>query len=395
MVHRIAVQDMLGGPVSVSGVRNRYIDALRASAIVRVIVYHSFGWAWLTIALPAMGVMFALAGSLMAASLTAHGARRAVTSRVRRLVPALWALGVIAVPLMLLHGWSTTDHAHPLDWQRLLFWIIPIGDPPGSTWGQPLSEVLWYLRAYLWFVLASPLLHALYRRVPWPTIAAPLIGLAALMVTGFGLPGWGDAVLWDLVTYGACWTAGFAHHDGRLHRVPLPVHVGLVAGLATGGMVWLVIHPGSHGGDLNDVPVAQALWSLAFVLAALRWRPTLAWLDRARPLSAAIRLINARAVTIYLWHNPLISAAGTLLTAAALDDTGPFNRPLLLATVLLLTAVAVAAFGWVEDLAAHRPPTLWPLPPSRPPPTAQDPANKHPDGDTAVTTPADPAGANI
>jgi len=343
------------------GMRNRYIDALRAAAIVRVIVYHSFGWAWLTVALPAMGVMFALAGSLMAASLAAHGARRAVISRVRRLVPPLWALAAVAVPVMLLHGWSTAgDHA--LDWPRLLFWIVPVGDPPGSTWGQPLWEVLWYLRAYLWFVLASPLLHALYRRAPWPTMAAPLLGLAALMVTGFGLPGWGDAVLWDLVTYGACWIAGFAHHDGRLARIPLSAHLALVGSLATGGIGWLLSHPGPHGVDLNEVPVAQALWSLAFVLAALRWRPALAWLDRARPVATAIRLINARAVTIYLWHNPLISLAGLLLTAAALDDTGPFNRPVLLTAVLLLTAVAVAAFGWVEDLAAHRAPGLWPLP---------------------------------
>jgi len=37
--------------------RNRYIDTLRAAAIVRVIVYHAIGWAWLTLVLPAMGVM--------------------------------------------------------------------------------------------------------------------------------------------------------------------------------------------------------------------------------------------------------------------------------------------------------------------------------------------------
>src|SRR3954447_8827195 len=78
--------------------RSRYIDTLRAAAIVRVIVYHAFGWAWLTVALPAMGVMFALAGALMAGSLEKYGARRAVTSRMRRLLPALWALGAVAVP---------------------------------------------------------------------------------------------------------------------------------------------------------------------------------------------------------------------------------------------------------------------------------------------------------
>ena len=38
-------------------------------ALVRVVVYHLFGWAWLTVLFPSMGVMFALAGSLMARSL--------------------------------------------------------------------------------------------------------------------------------------------------------------------------------------------------------------------------------------------------------------------------------------------------------------------------------------
>src|SRR3954469_24087542 len=107
--------------------RNRYIDTLRAAAILRVIVYHAFGWAWLTVALPAMGVMFALAGSLMAASLSANGARRAVTSRIRRLVPALWALGAVAVPLMFLHGWRP-------HWYQSVCWIVPVDDPPGNAW---------------------------------------------------------------------------------------------------------------------------------------------------------------------------------------------------------------------------------------------------------------------
>ena len=49
--------------------RNRYLDLLRAAAIVRVIVYHLFGWPWLSMVLPAMGIMFALAGSLTATSL--------------------------------------------------------------------------------------------------------------------------------------------------------------------------------------------------------------------------------------------------------------------------------------------------------------------------------------
>jgi peptidoglycan/LPS O-acetylase OafA/YrhL len=181
------------------------------------------------------------------------------------------------------------------------------------------------------------------------------------MLSGLRLPGGADAIVWDFVTYAACWIAGFAHQDGRLARIPLPALVGLVGGLGVAGGGWLLTHPGPDGMDLNEVPVARALWSLAFVLAVLRWRPALGWLDRARPLSAAVRLINARAVTIYLWHFPLISLAGILLTALTLNDIGPWTGPLLLTTVGLFTAAAVAAFGWVEDLAANRRPAVWPL----------------------------------
>src|SRR3954453_1795209 len=90
----------------VFAVRNRYLDLLRAAAIVRVIVYHLFGWPWLSIVLPAMGVMFALAGSLTAASLDKRGAGKVITSRLRRLLPPLWLLGLIAVPVMLALGWA-------------------------------------------------------------------------------------------------------------------------------------------------------------------------------------------------------------------------------------------------------------------------------------------------
>src|SRR4051812_14824854 len=73
---RLAAVDATTGTVlptptarGVGGGRARYLDLLRAVALVRVVTYHAFGWAWLTLAFPSMGVMFALAGSLMARSL--------------------------------------------------------------------------------------------------------------------------------------------------------------------------------------------------------------------------------------------------------------------------------------------------------------------------------------
>ena len=348
--------------------RNLYIDALRAAAIVRVVVYHAFGWAWLSYVLPAMGVMFAIAGSLMAASLHKYGARKAVVSRLRRLLPALWVFGAVAVPLMLWHGWSSSDPDHPLHKLQLLFWIVPLEDPPGSSWGQPFWEVLWYLRPYLIFVLVSPLLYLLYRRLSWAMVLAPLAALGALLYTGFRLPDPIDGIMWDFVTYAACWIAGFAHRDGRLARLPLAIYLPAVAVIGGFGGYYLFTHPTDYGFDLNEVPVARTLWSLAFVLIALRLRPKMTILQKLPSLGSAVRVINARAITIYLWHYPLIAVAALVLTHYEVPWASAQYIGWMIAIELSLVLVAVVAFGWVEDLSARRPASLWPRPAPTPAP---------------------------
>jgi peptidoglycan/LPS O-acetylase OafA/YrhL len=342
-------------------VRNRYLDLLRAAAIVRVIVYHLFGWPWLSILLPAMGIMFALAGSLTAASLDKRNAGQVITSRLRRLLPPLWLLAVIAVPAMLYFGWTQQDGGdQPLSW-KLGLWVLPIGDPPGSEKGIDVWEPLWYIRAYLWFVVLSPLLYPAYRKLGWAAVAAPIVLLAVLDKTGFALPfGRADAAMWDFATYGACWIAGFAHHDGRLARIRPGLVVAASAVLGLASLYWLRGHAAESGWDLNDVSESQALWSLAFVLLALRWQPDMSWLARNPRLDGAVNLLNARAVTIYLWHNIAIAAIWPVLTVLTLDDLGDLDGPTDLAASLALTLVAVLAFGWVEDLAARRRPRLWP-----------------------------------
>jgi peptidoglycan/LPS O-acetylase OafA/YrhL len=351
-------------------VRNRYLDLLRAAAIVRVIVYHLFGWPWLSLLLPAMGVMFALAGSLAAASLEKRPARKVVVGRLRRLLPPLWMLGLIAVPVMIAAGWAGEHHGeHPFTlghaW-HLAFWIFPLGDPPGSERAADLWDPLWYIRAYVWFLLLSPLMWMAYRKIGWFAVAAPIVAIVVLDKTGFTLPDTADAAMWDFVTYGACWMAGFAHHDGRLRRIGPRTLVFLTVTLGLIALYWQQGHQGEEHWDLNDVPESQALWSIAFVLIALRWDPSMTWLPRVRPLDRLVTLLNARAVTIYLWHNLAITAVWPLLGLVALggvtfDDIGHgLDGPVDLATALLLTLVAVLAFGWVEDLAAKRRPRFWP-----------------------------------
>ena len=144
--------------------RDRYFDTLRAVALVRVVTYHTFGWAWAGMVFPSMGIMFALAGTLMAKSLE-RPALKVIRSRIRRLLPPFWFWGFFVVVAMLIHDWMP-------GWQ-IVYWIVPLGDPPGNAWGEQAWEILWYLRTYLWFVLLSPLLLRVFRLAP-VTVLAPL-----------------------------------------------------------------------------------------------------------------------------------------------------------------------------------------------------------------------------
>jgi peptidoglycan/LPS O-acetylase OafA/YrhL len=340
--------------------RERYIDALRALALSRVIVYHLVGAAWLSYALPAIGVMFALAGSLMARSVD-RSASRAVTSRVRRLLPAVWVLGAVLLPIMLWHGWS--DHPR---WSHLLLWAVPLIRPPGSDWTVAGTETLWYVVTYLWLVLLSPPVRWLYRRHPVRTAMLPLGALVLLEFLPQLARDSVQSALVDVATFGACWVVGFAHRDGKLRRIPLPRLIALAVACLGIGVAWALTHR-ADGLDLNDIPVAQGFYSLGFVLLVMRATPSMAWLARLRVLDRLVALLNARAVTVYLWHNLAIAVCfvvGDWLQVWRLGDSVLAQAGYLVVAVLLLV-VPLVLVGWVEDVAARRPPRLLPWGPPR------------------------------
>jgi hypothetical protein len=347
-------------PTRPGALRDRYLDFLRFVAIVRIIVYHSFGFVWLTYVFPAMGVMFALGGSLMANSL-ANPAGRPVRKRLRRLLPALWIFGAVVVPAMIMQAKREGDADELPGIEGLLAWIFPIVDPPGTEWAEPATVVLWYLVTYLWLVMLSPLVLRAYRRWPLPIVLTPLAALIVIGFGGFALDPAVGAVVLNLATFGSCWLVGFAHRDGRLARVPLPVLIGVAAVAMIAGAVWAFTHPAESGVDLNDIPLGQGLYSFGFVLLAMRVRPSIAWLRRVRVLDWLVTAVNARAVTIYLWHNPAIEVSypiGDRLDVWRFGDRSGEMLCLLIAVIVM--AVTTVALGWIEDIAARRKPRLIP-----------------------------------
>ncbi|MDX3093479.1 acyltransferase [Streptomyces sp. ME01-24h] len=338
------------------GGRDRYLDLLRALALVRVVVYHTFGWAWLTLLFPSIGVMFALAGSLAAHSLR-RPAPSVVRGRLRRLLVPFWLFSAVVIALMLLHGWR------PHSWHRMLLWILPLADPPGTAWAEQIIDPLWYIRTYLWLVLLSPWLLKAFRAAPRSCLAAcgGLVVLAQYDRLPLAEPALTPVV--DLVTFAACWLLGFAHRDGLLDALRARTVVAAASLCLAAGGWFAYAHPTDEGIDLGEIPLAQGLWSAGFVVLLLRFRPR-----RMGPVpgaESAVRLLNARAVTVYLWHEVALFASVPLIDL--LWDVPFFEAHLPLGAtwfqflvVWPLIGAAVLLVGWTEDLASRRRVRLWP-----------------------------------
>ncbi|MCC8478198.1 acyltransferase [Streptomyces globisporus] len=361
--------------------RDRYLDLLRTIALLRVVIYHIFGWAWLTILFPSMGVMFALAGSLMARSL-GRPAPGVIRGRIRRLLPPMWVFALVVVPMMFALSWQPVKSEGAWWFIKLAWYVFPVGAPPfpwssgdqagllEDTWAVQAAGPLWYIRAYLWFVLASPLLLRAFRRLPWATLLAPL-GLTAVIGTGLvTIPGETGNALSDFAVFGSCWILGFAHHDGLFKDVPRYLTVSVASIVMGFGLWWASGHLTEDGWDLNDIPLAQATWSLGFCVILLQYAPS--WQELPGRLARFDRLVtlaNNRAVTIYLWHNLLILATIPLLDLlweipyvdAHLGSAVEAGYTLLMTLLIWpLIALMIVAVGWVEDVAAKRRPRLWP-----------------------------------
>ncbi len=184
-------------------------------------------------------------------------------------------------------------------------------------------------------------------------MGVPLAIVVVDALLGGGLADFGSVgtALVDASVFAGCWMLGFAHRDGSLRRLAASRAVLLAVLAIASGVAWALSHPaGEDGIDLNDIPLGQALVSLGAVLLVLRYTPRLAWIERVPGLGRLITVINARAVTIYLWHNVAIALAAPINERLGWPSSGA-----LIGTSVVLTTVFALGLGWVEDLAAGPP----------------------------------------
>ncbi|MBN1174111.1 MAG: glycosyltransferase [Micromonosporaceae bacterium] len=336
--------------------RSVWFDCLRAVAIGRVLLVHATGDEWLGWIFPSMGVMFGIAGSLMAKSLAAIGERPElmIWRRLRRLIPSVWALALFLIPVMLWLGWDGQD-ARAFNESAIMAWIFPLSDPPGNDWANPMTGTLWYIRTYLWLILLSTPLYAGFKRYPKAMCIAPL----GLLVLGPMLHcnAWLSDATISLGTYTSCWMLGYAHRAGLLRRVPSMTIVSLAVVSFGVAAAWMKMYP-VEAYAIQSSPLAQALWCIGFVLLLLRVEPPMDWLARtwASGARSLITFVNARAVTIYLWHQVAIVLSLPVLDWTQVSSTSNVTLEFLaeLTIVVVFLWLCCHLVGWVEDMSSSR-----------------------------------------
>ncbi len=305
--------------------RNRFIDALRAIAILIVVYGHWLvavvvvgedgmtagnlldvePWTqWLTWGFQVMPLFFIVGGYASAASWSAASDRKTpyrdwLADRLRRLFTPV-------VPL-------------------LVFWVVAANlglaaglDPAVLGLASMAALVpVWFLAVYLLMTMAAPYAYRLWSRHGYGFLAGlillaaatdaavRLIGTVSISGTEVDLVntiGWGN-FLW---VWGAMLVMGFAWHD---RRAPHPVGAagfGLISLLLLteiAGYSRSMVGVASEGLNNNSPPSIAliGLGLLHFGIALGIERRANMFLRRQRPWAAAI-VMNSLIMTTYLWH---------------------------------------------------------------------------------------------
>lgn len=359
----------LRSTTSPTAARDTGIDLVRALCVLGVVLLHSMmvgvtvtdagplfanasegSWwitplSWVLQVMPLFFVIGGFAGytSLLRSQQRGGTAKEFVAARIHRLVlPAVVTIGVVGVALtvLLLNGVPPE--------------LVAIA---GYRYGQPL----WFLGVFLLCQALLPLFAAAHRRAPWITLAllvAAAVGVdAARAATGI------DGV--GFVNLAFVWLAlqqlGFFFADGRIDS--LARRTRLVLGVAAAVALVLTFLTGVYSPDLianiNPPTASLLLVGVAHTMLVSIGRDRLsAW--SLRPMPTRFRtFVTPRAMTIYLWHMPILlamagaSAIFALITGIALPEPSSvewwMTRPLWLATVVTLTAGVAFLLAGIES----------------------------------------------
>lgn len=233
--------------------------------------------------------------------------------------------------------------------------------------GFRFSQPLWFLAVFLLCQALLPALAAAHQRMPVRTlgilIAAAIAVDALRITTGFeGIGFLNLAFVWL-----ALQQLGFLLADGTIDRMPRAAR-GMI-GAAALALLLATFAGGVYSPDLianiNPPTGALILVGIAHLCAVSLLRASLARFARRPQVDAFTRFVNTRAMTVYLWHMPVLlalagaSAVFALSAGVALPEPSSvlwwLTRPLWLAAALAITALVAVAFTRFETRHAPEP----------------------------------------
>ena len=337
--------------------RENWIDLVRALALARVVLYHSLGNSLALTLVAAVPVMLVMGGKFTMQSLARSDARDVIVSRVRRVgIPTVVYVVVMSAAL-LVAGASLATLLRGLVTDLVPGVHLVASDATNhSEW---LFGHLWYVRDYVLFVLASPLIaEGLRRSRRWTLVGIGAVALAAFVV-GSGAHTAVNLVMWTVGMVTGLPSSAREHRRGDLTKGVTALAVGVVVmsiGAATGTTVE------ASGDRVSNLAVL--LLGLGLVAIVQHSRESLQALVARRRVGLVATWMNQRAVTIYLWHMPAVVASFAILGSRDRGVPDGWAGLASLPLSLVLTLVLVLATAQVERFAQGSKAATMPFAPS-------------------------------
>ncbi|WP_419095459.1 acyltransferase family protein [Pseudarthrobacter naphthalenicus] len=217
---------------------------------------------------------------------------------------------------------------------------------------------LWFLAAYLAAQLNIPLLARFHARAPWLTMGVLVALVVAVDCLRGALPMLAYANL--VFLWCAVQQVGFLMVDGHLTRLTRSHLAGLIVAtnLLLGAVTGLGLYTGNMLVNLNPPNLCLFLLGVSQAAALQLVRPWLAWTWQFGWVRAMVMVSGRHAMTVYLWHLPLLAGMSGLLLLTDFPKPAAgtaewwWARPLVLLGVLILLLPVVAAFGRLEERPA-------------------------------------------
>jgi hypothetical protein len=354
--------------------RDRVVDLVRAFSLVVVVFGHSF---MAQVAFVGDGVEL---GNTLA--------------QTRWLQPATWVLQVM--PLFFAAGaWANalsyrkaTSYPQWLNARvrRLVrpviaytgFWIV--ASPLLLAWNYDIAlallristQLLWFLGAYLLVTALTPVLMRLSTR---PVLASVGWLLGALLVDLIRLAGGPGAIglanfviVWALAGQAGLWAFSTRHRPGTGQALAI-VAAGITANsLLVGFGPWPLSLVGLSTDEISNMAPPSVVLAIHCIVLAALVVVAYPWLTRVSRLEWVWRpttVVNAAAMTIYLWHLAAMILALAVLASRGQDLPGFSGSPWLWPRLTFWLLFAGFTFGlvWLMRPFEHIPLPWWDAPP--------------------------------